>query len=144
MWRDLESWLMTMRVLGSVRIIKAGLGATRKTECDEAAAWLKLAHGWYQRSEHKSHKIIYSGPGIINADSALLVKPSLVRRLAAELPKIGLERSADVAKRFKSVEEMVNASEKDWMGIDGIGKGIASTVYRAIHGGGNGNGGKRS
>jgi hypothetical protein len=73
------------------------------------------------------------------SDSALLVKPPLVRRVAAELPQIGLTRSADVARRFKTVLEMAKAGEKEWrdLVVDG-GKRLGArglTVYNAIRGG---------
>jgi ERCC4-type nuclease len=138
MWRDFESWLTSMAIMGSLRVQHC-------RDWQEGAQWIKQLYSWFGKSEHKSHMVMYSGPGILNADSALLVKPSLVRRLAAELPRIGIERSVDVDKRFKSVNEMINASEREWMEIPGIGKGIAATVYKAIHNNsnGNGNGGKR-
>jgi DNA integrity scanning protein DisA with diadenylate cyclase activity len=35
---------------------------------------------------------------------------------------------------------MVEASEKDWESVEGIGKGIAKKVYVALRGGSNGTG----
>ena len=59
-------------------------------------------------------------------------KPSLLRRLALELPGIDTKAVA-VEKRFKSVWEMVNATEEEWMGIEGIGKLTAKSVWEVLH-----------
>ena len=58
-----------------------------------------------------------------------------MRMVAKELPGIGWGRSQDVDKAFRSVREMVAADEKTWLGIPGIGKGIAGKVVRALRGG---------
>jgi DNA integrity scanning protein DisA with diadenylate cyclase activity len=62
------------------------------------------------------------------------MKPGLVRRVAAELPLIGWDRSSDVAMTFPSVLAMVLADEKDWQKIKGIGKTIARKVVAALKG----------
>jgi ERCC4-type nuclease len=126
MWRDFQGWLMSMSVLGGLRVQQC-------QDWNDGAAWIKMAFNWFQRTEHKSAQVVYSGKQLYS-DQALLIKPSLARRVAKELPKIGITRSAVVASRFKTVEEMVNASESDWRSIDGIGKDIAKTIYAAIHG----------
>ena len=127
--RDLENWFMTCQVLGGVRLV-------RVATMQDAAQWVKTAWNWYQKDDHKSHLAMFSKD--IFADSALLVKPPLVRRVAAELPSIGLSRSADVARQFKTVLEMAEASEERWMNLtvdDGKRLGVrGSTVYNAIRG----------
>ena len=60
-----------------------------------------------------------------------LIKPSLVRRIAKELPHIGWERSKAVEARFKSVEEMIQAGVKEWQEVDGIGPKISQEVVDA-------------
>lgn len=125
-WRDVESWLMTMSIFGGIRIHKV-------PDYREAAIWIKMASNWFARDTHKSHKVLY-GTKELFPDQALLLKPSLARRVAAQLPKIGEVRSASVAAHFKNLEQMVSASERDWCQIDGLGKSTAKTVYNAIHG----------
>ena len=126
MWRDFQGWLMSMSVLGGLRVQQC-------QDWPDGAAWIKMAYNWFQRPEHKSTQVVYSGKQLYS-DQALLVKPSLARRIAKELPKIGITKSAAVADRFRTVEEMVNASVQDWQSIGGVGKGIAESVYAAIHG----------
>ena len=58
----------------------------------------------------------------------------LVRRVAAELRGVGLQRSKAVEQRFDSVEAMVAAEEKDWRGIEGIGAGLAKRIVRELRG----------
>lgn len=141
MWRDFESWLLSMTIMGGMRLIK-------EPTVESAAQYLKVLYNWYQKDEHKSHLAMYTSKDLYS-DSALLVKPPLVRRIAAELPQIGLSRSADVARVFKTVYDLAEAREDQWMDltVDG-GKRLGvrgSAVYNAIRGhvGKNGRGGDR-
>lgn len=99
--------------------------------------WIKNTVNWFSRAEHHSHKVMH-GTKELFADQALLVKPTLARRVAAQLPGIGEKRSAEVAREFHTLEQMVNASAKDWLRVEGVGKGIATKVYQAIHQNGTG------
>ena len=126
-WRDLESWLLSMAVMGGIRIHHV-------RNAEEGALWIKGAYHWFQREEHKSHLVMYSGKELYS-DKALLLKPSLARRIAAELPGVGAKKSAAVAARFRNLAEMSQATEKDWMQVDGIGKGLAKQIVKAIHNG---------
>lgn len=131
-WRDVESWLMSMAILGGIRI-------HRVPDYKEAALWLKMASNWFSRDTHHSHEVIHGSKEIFG-DTALLVKPTLARRVAAQLPGIGTKRSAEVARVFHTLTDMVNASPKDWLKVEGVGRGIAQKVYDAIHRNGNSSG----
>jgi len=78
---------------------------------------------WYRKpwSQHKAGLVLYQPP----PPAALWVKPSLVRKVAAQLEGIGWEKSIAVAQRFRSVLDMVVATEGDWRQIPGIGKQLA-------------------
>jgi hypothetical protein len=125
-WRDFENWINSVSILGGTRV-------HRVATWDDGAQWIKCLYNWYQRDSHHSVNVVY-GTKTLFPDTALLVKPTLARRVAAQLPKIGEVRSAAVAAEFKTLERMVNASEKDWCRIDGLGKTTAKSVYNAIHG----------
>jgi ERCC4-type nuclease len=125
-WRDLESWLMTMAICGGIRI-------HQEPDYDHAALWLKMASNWFARDSHKSHKVI-QGTKQMFPDAALLLKPTLARRVAAQLPGVAEVRSAAVAAKFPTLERMVAASERDWRTVDGLGAGTAKKVFNAIHG----------
>ena len=57
--------------------------------------------------------------------------PSTCWRMASQLPGID-SRAEKVAEHFGSVRAMVEAGEKEWATIDGIGKITARAVVRAI------------
>lgn len=126
LWRDVESWLMTCQIMGGIRV-------HRVSDYREAAMWIKTTSSWFSKESHKSHRVIY-GTKSLFPDTALLVKPTLARRMAAQLPGVAEIRSAAVAARFKTLNAMVNASEKDWRTVDGLGAGTAKKVFNAIHG----------
>ena len=126
MYREMDNWLTTMEMKGGVKIRRTG-------GRQETAQFLKDLYGWWtgrEWEEHRAHLAFHDpGPPV-----AMLRKPSLLRRMAKELPGVGWERSLEVEKRFDSVLEMALASELDWKDIPGIGKGIANKVRHAIHG----------
>ena len=133
-WRDVESWLMSMQILGGIRV-------HQEPDYDHAALWIKNTANWFNRDTHHSHEVVYGSKELFT-DQALLLKPTLARRVAAQLPGVGSKRSAEVARVFATIEDMVKASPKDWATkVDGIGKTTAHKIYGAIHGQ-NGNGGR--
>ena len=132
-WRDFEGWVNSVTILGGIRV-------HRVMTWEEGAQWMKCLYNWFQREEHSSVQVVYSGKQLY-AETALLVKPTLARRVAKELPGIGIKRSAEVAKVFHTLEEMVEATPKDWLKVEGVGKGIATKIYQAIHQ--NGSGGRK-
>jgi len=78
--------------------------------------------------QHQSLNQIFKPP----TPSVQLVKPSLVRRVASELPGIGWGRSGVVAERFLTIRAMVDADWKEWASLDGIGKKTAQKVVQAL------------
>lgn len=80
------------------------------------------------RDEHQSLNQMFKPP----APGVQLVRPSLVRRIAAELPGIGWGRSKAVSEHFHTVYAMARADWREWMTIDGIGKKTAQKVASAI------------
>lgn len=67
-------------------------------------------------------------------DPAVLIRPTVCRMVAAQLPGVGYARSDTVAKAFPTVEKLVAASEKELAGIEGVGKVGAKKIWRALHG----------
>lgn len=124
MYREFESWLATMELRGGVRIRRA---ATVR----EAAAVVQSLFSWWGKDweGHHSHLALQEDP-----PWGLLRKPNLLRKMAAQLPGVGWTRSAAVASHFDSVLEMVNAGEKEWRQIEGIGKKTAATVIASLEG----------
>jgi len=78
--------------------------------------------------EHNSLKQFYVPPNV----APLFGRPSLIRRIAKEFDGIGWDRSRAVEDRFRSVYEMINAGEKEWQAVNGIGKRIAKQTVEDI------------
>ena len=90
---------------------------------------IDLYHLFQKEPEkHSSLHGFYSPP----IPQKLLVKPSLVRRVAKELPGIGWQKSETVAQHFHSVRAMVNATEAEWRGLDGIGVKGAKAIAEVL------------
>lgn len=64
-----------------------------------------------------------------------------MRRIAAELPHIGWDKSEEIENHFHSIGSMIKASSKEWMKVPGVGKKIAEDIVAAVnayHGDGSG------
>jgi len=79
--------------------------------------------------KHGSLETFYRQPMRVD----LLRKPSLMRKVAAELPGIGWEKSKGIVAKFGSVANMTNASVADWEKVPGIGKSLAQSSVAALH-----------
>lgn len=123
-YREVEAFLTTLEV-------RTGIHVRHTFDRPETAALIAtLYHWWTSKTldEHKAHVALYS-PVL---DAGVLYQPTLTRRIAAELPGIGVGRSGAVADHFGSPRDMINASEEEWIGIPGIGKGIAKKIIEAV------------
>ena len=95
----------------------------------ETARIVRGMHDFFEDTEaHSSLKKFYTAP----MSPVLLTRPSLVRRVAKELPDIGWERSFTIEQRLSTVREMVNAPADEWIELEGIGKGIASKIDQEL------------
>jgi ERCC4-type nuclease len=123
MYRDLDNWLTTMEICAGVRL-------RRTADRMETARVVADIHSWFSKpfDEHKAHLAFHEdGP-----DVALLTKPSLIRRVAAQLPGIGWGKSMAVAARFGTVESLLAATMEDLMSIPGIGEKLAWEIWHAF------------
>jgi len=123
MYRSFEMWLHTMTMWSGTHLEKT-------SSPDDTAALILALHDWHSRADHKSFRVLQD----ITGETAELTRPDFTRRVAALLSGIGWEKSKKVVERFASVAEMVNATEKDWTAIDGIGKTIARRAVEALNG----------
>lgn len=125
MYKELDAWLFTMEFRGGCRVV-------RTYDRPETVQYLAdLYHWWTDKAfeQHRSHLALQSEP-----DKALLVRPSIVRRFAAELPGIGWEKSAAVSSHFATPADLILASEEEWRTIPGIGKVLAQRIIEALNG----------
>lgn len=105
-----------------------GLKVRRTVTEAETVRTIQSLYFWWQKDSHKSLHTFNTA-----VDAAAVDRPGLLRRVAAQLPLIGWERSVAVARKFGTVVNMANADRADWMSIDGIGAGIADKVVKAIN-----------
>lgn len=121
-----------------------GIPVTRTGSESETAAWVVWLWKYYQKEweDHKSLRSIYAPPPSRPAGKMVWEEPSLVVRMAAQIP--GMDQKAwAVGKRFRTPAEMVNASEEEWM-ISGppkngrkvtvVGKVLAKRIREELHG----------
>lgn len=125
MYRELEQWLLTISIKGGVRIV-------RTFNRDDTATFLVNLYRWWTSKEWESHRSHLAANLSHVPDRAILTRPTLCRLVAKELPGIGWEKAAEVAKAFSSVLNMAVAEEDDWADIAGIGKKTAAKVVAAI------------
>jgi ERCC4-type nuclease len=121
----LEGYLTTLE-------IRAGLHLRRTFNRTETVALISSLYQWWTGKayeEHKAHVALRSP--ILEA--GLLYKPSLKRRIAAELPGIGVEKSGTVATHFPTVRALIEASPEEWIKIPGIGKILANRIVAALN-----------
>lgn len=124
MYNELDGWINTVSII-------AGVTVKRTMSRRETAAVISGLHYWWTNKSYEKHR---SHVGFDESGRPTLLKPGLVRRVAAELPLVGWERSSAVADEFASVLAMALADESAWLKIKGIGKVIAHKVVEAIRG----------
>lgn len=119
-WQALDGWLTSMETLGGLKVRRT------ITEAETVATVQSLYHWWQKDSHHSLHAFNTA------YDAAAIERPGLCRRVAAQLPMIGWQRSAAVAKHFGTIAAMVTAPASEWLAVEGIGKGIVAQVQKAL------------
>ena len=122
----LDKHLHTLQRLLGIRVIEA-------RSAQQAA--LKLIHlaEWWQTAptDHKSWLGEYKPTTL-----SVIGRASLQRRVAADLDSIGVVKSGAIDQRCReigaSTRDMVNWTEKEWMDVPGIGKGIAPQAVEEL------------
>lgn len=124
MYRRIAMYLHELANYLQVQIIKSR-GAW-ETVCQVVALYQM-----YQTppEEHDSLKQFYVQP---QPALQLYGEPSLLRRMAKELPGIGWIRSEAVEKAMGTVERMATATLEQWEAVPGVGEKIARDAYEGI------------
>ncbi len=96
----------------------AGVIYKRTSNVQETASVIKALWINFQTppDAHNSLHTVYHQP----RQGILLVKPSLARRVASELPNIGWQWGKTVAEKFPTVKDMVSATVEDWAGLEHV------------------------
>ena len=99
----------------------------------DTANHISYLHAWWNKEwgKHRGHLQIHKVP----PPTAYLVpeKPSLIRRMACEIPNVGWEKAMKVEEYFVSVRRMFEASEEEWREIEGFGKVTAKNAWGSLH-----------
>ncbi len=127
-YRQIDNYLSTLE-------IKSGMIYRRTyNEVETVAVIVDLMRWWDKPwDEHHSHDIKYQPADGPEGKRLRMVAPTQVELVARTLPGMDL-KAKRVAKRFKSVKEMVMATEEDWCEIDGIGPILARRIVEALNG----------
>jgi len=131
-WSQLSGWLTRYEVMGMGKI------HTWKTSTRyETAAWVAATWRWWQK-EWKKHspEAIEKMP---NPIQALTWRALQIHKTAASLPEVGIKSCKRVGKYFKSIREMINADEDEWIkalrgdGLTVVDRKVAArTIVKAI------------
>lgn len=119
---SLVAWLISLQMFG-------GLVVWQTHSAYDTARSIAAMHQWWAKpwDEHRSHVALYH-----RTDLALFTKPTLLRRWAAELPNVGVEKSKLVEQQFASPYALATAGVESWLSIKGIGKLTAQSIIREI------------
>lgn len=91
MYSQFVQWLTTMEQQGGVLL--------RHSVTPETTAALLLAlEVWWSRDDHKSFRVMQE-----RGEAAALSRPGMLRRMLAEIPHVGWERSGILQRRFTGV-----------------------------------------
>ncbi len=116
----LMAYLQEIYWLAGVQVV-----TTRSTkESVEAIVYIYRALSIPPDSHHLLDKY-YSAP---IPKVSMLGVPSLIERVAKELPGVGWGRSKAIREKFGTVRAMVNGTDAEWLSVDGIGKGILDKI----------------
>lgn len=132
-WYPLKPKVDFIRTENYLNQLELYLGVRRRDTLGpmQTVASVMALHDMFQLppSEHKSlERFRVMAPPRLD----LLGKPTLLRRVAKELPGIGWDRSQAVEDKFGSVLKMTEASVEDWESILGIGPTTAMNAFLDI------------
>lgn len=112
-------------------MVKCGVHLWKTSTNKETVKFIQFLYHWWTSkllSEHESHLKPY-----LPVVDLKMTKPSLVYRIARELPGIGDLKAKQVMKKFKTVTALVNAEVGDWLTIEGIGKTLAIRIIETLN-----------
>lgn len=130
MWSRVEDFLFQIQWILGVKLIRT----SSPEETGRAVARLYQMYSDPPENHKTLQKIFTPACGDKNEDvvSRLFNKPSVLRKVAVQLPGIGWERSKDVELVFGSIRELALADVPQWRAVPGIGKKVATQVVEEL------------
>lgn len=123
LYSELDKFLANLEVLKNVIVLRSG-------SAGETVNMIANRWSWWQKPYEEHH----ATDALKTQNLIGVVKPSLCRMVAAQLPGIGWEKSKVVSNHFLSVTEMCTADRWEWEELEGIGKKTADRVWKALRG----------
>lgn len=137
MYRELNRWLLVLSMVAGIQVLKTrGMDETVQTLIDLHALG---EEGWNDHRSLKTHSQVTTDQlkyrELPDGSKRMRYeKPSLLEKLAAQFDGLGVDRAIAVGEHFKSVKEMINAGEKEWAAIPGVGKKLSGRIVKTIAG----------
>lgn len=114
---------------------QGGVHVWRTADEEETAAAICNRYLWWAKpwESHSAMKMIYAPEGTRRSGHKPTMRreATLAEKVAAQLPGVDA-KAVQVAAHFKSVAAMVNATEKEWIQVEGIGKVGAKKITEAM------------
>ena len=112
--------------------IRRGLYIWKTATMRETAQLIQVLYTWWTKKTLDAH-ISYLAQHQEYADLCVKKLP-FIQRVAAELTGMGRKKAKRVCEKFSTLQEMIQATEKDWMSIGGIGKTLAKKIKKELGG----------
>lgn len=99
------------------------------------AQWLAALHRYWTKpyDEHTFTRTFNTAPRFPKVvPNATAEQVERAGRVFDRYPGLGIERALAAARHFPSVRAMANATEKEWMEVPGVGKGLAPQIVKAF------------
>lgn len=121
LYSSFEHYLLSMSQLSGVTLLST-------PSAQETASLLLSLETWWAKGSHGSFRVMqeHMGPE--------LTRPTMLRRMIALLPRVGWSRSAILAQRFSSVQQLTDASVEQFLIPNEIAMPTAMKIWEAIHG----------
>jgi ERCC4-type nuclease len=124
------------RFLCSIKL-KCGIIIERTGSIQETAHLLANEFLWWSKpwEEHSAHLAIHR-PNLPNrriSNNGTAQKSSFPKRVALQIDDVGIKTYTKVTDRFPTVRKMVEATEKEWREVPGIGVTMSKRIVRAFN-----------
>lgn len=127
-YREVDGYISGLELRRNVIVCRTW--TMQETAALLVSRYLNWQKEWEQ---HKSHENLYAPPPTVTRSRGrarlYTSTPSPAALVAAQLPGID-SKAWDVASHFKTVDRLVNASEREWQEIKGVGKTTARQVWQ--------------
>lgn len=122
-YNKLFRYLLSIQLTGTIVIITQDIEHTAFNICECF---------YYFQKRWEDHTALLATQTLNIPD--LRIKPSLLRRWAAQLEGIGVKNSMAAEKIFTTPYDLARGDEMDWCRIPGVGPKVAKRIVRSIHG----------